>query len=439
MIQPLERFKDNPEALEAHRLLEQTTTSVFLTGKAGTGKSTFLRDFLHTSQKKCAVVAPTGIAAINVEGQTIHSFFLLEPRAYRPIEPTELFPSYRNRRAKLITELEVLIIDEISMVRADLLTAIDLCLKKHMGNSLPFGGKQMLFIGDLFQLPPVVNSKNYDETAIVQQYPGKYFFDAAIDELEFKTIELITIYRQSSEERVFIEMLNRIREGNINDRLLQYINNRVMEMDELPDKVITISTVNREVDYINQAELNRLEGELHHFTGEKRGSFERKRENDLPSPERLELKAGARVMFTKNDLDKKWVNGTLGTVASFEDRGIWVELDNGVKHLVSSVTWEDNKYEWNDKERSIDKTVVGEYVQYPLKLAWAITIHKSQGLTFDRVYIDLHSGAFDTGQVYVALSRCTTFEGIWLASPVLESDIMVDPRISQFYRQLLRP
>lgn len=428
----MEKFADNPEAMKAFELLEKSTQNLFLTGKAGTGKSTFLRNWLIHSQKKCAVLAPTGIAAINVEGQTIHSFFLLEPRAYRPFEPTNLFPTYKNKRAKLLDKVDVIVIDEISMVRADLLTAIDISLKKHMKTAEPFGGKQMLFIGDLFQLPPVVNSNNYDEQDVISQYPSKYFFDAAIDGIEFNTIELKRIYRQQEEERVFIEMLNRIRHGQVTQRLLDFINQRVMQADELPEKVIVISTRNQKVNQINAMELAKLEGDSHSFTGERKGTFEHKREHDLPAPEKLTLKTGARVMFTKNDLDKRWVNGTLGTVIAINDKEVEVELDSGGTEKVTPVTWEDNKYAWNEKEKVVDKTTVGEYTQYPLKLAWAITIHKSQGLTFDKVLIDLDRGAFDTGQAYVALSRCTHLEGIWLSVPIRESDIMVDERVVQF-------
>lgn len=433
----MEKFADNPEAMKAFELLEKSTQNLFLTGKAGTGKSTFLRNWLIHSKKKCAVLAPTGIAAINVEGQTIHSFFLLEPRAYRPFEPTQLFPTYKNKRAKLLDKVDVIVIDEISMVRADLLTAIDISLKKHMRSAEPFGGKQMLFIGDLFQLPPVVNSSNADEQEVISQYPSKYFFDAAIDGIEFNTIELKRIYRQQEEERVFIEMLNRIRHGKVTQRLLDFVNQRVMEMDELLEKVITISTRNYKVNHINDAELAKLDGEAHSFTGERKGTFERKREHDLPAPEKLTLKSGARVMFTKNDLEKRWVNGTLGTVIAINDKEIEVELDSGGSEKVTPVTWEDNKYAWNEKEKVVDKTTVGEYKQYPLKLAWAITIHKSQGLTFDKVLIDLDRGAFDTGQAYVALSRCTSLEGIWLSVPIKARDIMVDERVVEFMEQTI--
>lgn len=433
----LERFADNPEAMQAYKLLEETDSNLFLTGRAGTGKSTFLKDFLKISKKKCVVVAPTGVAALNAEGQTIHSFFQLEPRGYRPMEDVELFPTYRGVRATLIDKVNIIIIDEISMVRADLLTAIDMSLKKHMRTSLPFGGKQLLFIGDLYQLPPVVNTQNPESADIVAMYRSKYFFDAAIDNFQFETIELQQIYRQSPDERIFIEMLNRIRYGQITDRLLAYINRQVIDgSDELPDKVITISTVNKKVNAVNQQQLARLENEEETFTGERKGSFTNKYDSELPVPEKLILKVGARVMFTKNDMDRKWVNGSLGTVESFSEKGIQVQLDSGSNELVPRAQWEENKYTWNKQENRIDKTIVGEYIQYPLRLAWAITIHKSQGLTFDKVMIDLHTGAFDAGQTYVALSRCTTYDGITLAVPIREEDIMVDREIIEFTRQV---
>lgn len=432
---PLKDFEDNPDALRAYELLETTDQHVFLTGKAGTGKSTFLRNFLEATDKKCAVVAPTGIAALNVNGQTIHSFFLLEPRSYRPFEPGNLYPNYNGPRAKLISKVDIIIIDEISMVRSDLLTAIDMCLKKHMKSALPFGGKQMLFIGDLFQLPPVVNMRKEEDAEVMRLYRSKYFFDAAIDNFEFTTIELQRIYRQQEDERVFIELLNRIRHGQANRKLLDYLNDRVLEA--LPEKTIILSTINRKVDDINNTELAKLSGDEHTFIGTKSGTFTSKRPGELPAPDRLTLKAGARIMFTKNDLNKQWVNGTLGTVMDFGKEHIEVELDHGKKLKVPQVEWEDNRYKWNDKAKTLDKDTVGTYTQYPLKLAWAITIHKSQGLTFERVVIDLHSGAFDTGQAYVALSRCTTFNGIWLAVPFQERDIMVDERVVDFMRDVL--
>lgn len=436
-MSPLDRFADNPEAMEAFRVLEETSGNLFLTGKAGTGKSTFLKDFLRVSKKKCVVVAPTGVAALNAEGQTIHSFFQLEPRGFRPLEPIEMFPTYRGARAPLMERVDIIIIDEISMVRSDLLTAIDMSLKKHMRTALPFGGKQMLFIGDLYQLPPVVNNRDSDSAEIMRMYRSKYFFDAAIDNFDFDTIELKRIYRQAEEERVFIEMLNRIRYGKVTDRLLAFINKRVLEgADELPDKVITISTVNRKVNDINDQQMAKLETEEQSFSGERKGSFKTKYDSELPVPQDLVLKVGARVMLTKNDMDKRWVNGSLGTVVAFEDKGIRVELDSGKTELIPKALWEDNKYEWNREEKRIDKSVVGEYIQFPMKPAWAITIHKSQGLTFDKVMIDLHTGAFDTGQTYVALSRCTTYEGIYLAVPVRASDIMVDRDIVAFTQQV---
>ncbi len=415
-----------PEFEKALNLLENTSQHVFLTGKAGTGKSTFLDYFRRTTSKNIAVVAPTGVAAVNVKGETIHSFF-----GFRPdITPDKVRTS--KHRAKVLRRLDTLVIDEISMVRADLLDCIDKSLRLHREEpSLPFGGVQMIFIGDLYQLPPVIKGK---EREVFQgYYQSGYFFHAHVfKELEVEFIELEKIYRQKDPQ--FIKILNAIRNNTVTEEDLSLLNQRVrkdIKIEDLPYYIFLTST-NQTAERINQRQLEKINAPLHILEGEIGGEFQ---EKYLPTDYRLPLKEGAQVMLLNNDELGRWVNGTLGKVVKIEEGeepAVLVELPEGNIEPVYPFKWELFHFQWNEKEGKVESKAIGYFIQYPLKLAWAITIHKSQGKTFDRVVIDISGGIFAPGQIYVALSRCQTLEGIILTQPIERKHIFLDREIVRF-------
>ena len=409
---------DNPELKQALQIIHYTRNSLFLTGKAGTGKSTLLRYIASTTKKKHVILAPTGIAAINAGGVTLHSFFKLP---FHPLLPNDTRYSVRNIRntlryngekIKMLRELELIIIDEISMVRADIIDFIDKVLRVYCRNMRePFGGKQMLLVGDIYQLEPVL--KEEDRQLLHNFYQGYFFFDAIV----FRTFRLISIelrkvYRQS--DPVFINILDHIRSNHATDADLALLNKRVTTNQVVPsdnEMRITLSTRRDTVDYINQQELAKLSGDTVVFTGIIKGEFP---ENSLPTPIKLEVKPGAQVIFIKNDMSHRWVNGTLGTVTCIDKSKqiITVVTDDKKEYDVEPDQWENIRYHFNEKEQKIEDELIGTYIQFPLRLAWAITIHKSQGLTFKNVNIDFTGGVFAGGQTYVALSRCTSLEGI---------------------------
>lgn len=429
---------NNLELQNALQIIQYTHRSLFLTGKAGTGKSTFLRYISQTTKKKHVILAPTGIAAINVGGSTLHSFFKLP---FHPLLPNDNRYSVRNLRKtlkynsekiKLIKEVELIIIDEISMVRADIIDFIDKILRVYAQNMrVPFGGKQLLLVGDMYQLEPVLKE---DERSLLQPfYPSKFFFDAHVfREMQLVCIELQKVYRQS--DPLFISLLDHIRTSNATQADLSILNQRVgSNNNEAGDALaITLSTHRDTVDYINQQHLQQLPGQPTVFYGIIEGEFP---ENNLPTPMKLEIKTGAQVLFVKNDREKRWVNGTLGTVIGIGDENdglIYVRTEQGEDVDVEQEIWSNVRYTYNEKEQKIEEKEIGNFRQFPIRLAWAITIHKSQGLTFNQVNIDLSGGVFAGGQTYVALSRCRSLEGINLEAPIKKENIFISPAITSF-------
>lgn len=433
----------NKQFQDALNVIERTQNSLFLTGKAGTGKSTFLRHIDNTTRKKHVILAPTGIAAINAGGQTLHSFFKIP---FHPLVPNDVQYSIRNIRKtlkynaekiRLIRELELIIIDEISMVRADIIDFIDKVLRVYSHNlRQPFGGKQLLLVGDVFQLEPVL--KEDDRHLLQPFYTSGYFFSALVwRQMQLVSIELVKVYRQSDTE--FISILDRIRESKATDADLRNINKRVIGKEQKADETtkqgdslaITLSTRRDSVDYINQQKLSELPGEVSIYKGMIRGDFP---ETMLPTLMELELKPGAQVIFIKNDQDKRWVNGTLGIITGMDDEEgkIYVHTEAGDDWDVEMVQWGNVRYTFNEQEKKVEEEELGTFTQFPLRLAWAITVHKSQGLTFSNVNIDFTGGAFAGGQTYVALSRCRSLEGITLTEPLHHRDIFVRSEVKAF-------
>ncbi len=439
---------NNKEFLDALQYVQDSDDFIFLTGKAGTGKTTFLKYLKEVTEKEMVVLAPTGVAAINAGGQTIHSFFQIPPSIYTPDDPRlstkindendedsgksiyETF-RYRHEKLKLINEMELLIIDEVSMVRADLLDVIDRILRVYRDCPLPFGGVQVLLIGDVFQLPPVVTSN--EQKILYRFYDSEFFFSARVmGEIPLRYIELKKIYRQS--DNTFIDLLNRVRENKMLSSDFQYfrsiykpclspVNNR---------NYITLATTNAIVDSINREHLYAIQREEQHYQARITGEFS---EKDYPTEENLTLKVGAQVMLLKNDNERRYFNGKIGTITRLEEDEIYVsiEYDDDLPEdvMIKRGDWNNVRYKYNEEKRCIEEEIIGTFSQFPVRLAWAITVHKSQGLTFEKVIADI-GDSFSAGQVYVALSRCTSLDGLILTSMITPASIKTDPRVMRF-------
>ena len=417
--------------------LEKTNHSMFITGRAGTGKSTLLQLFRNTTRKKTAVLAPTGVAALNVQGQTIHSFFGFPPRIITPEESNRRVT--RKDKKRLYRNLEVLIIDEISMVRADMLDGINRFLQVNRENMQPFGGVQLVVFGDLFQLPPVVTRDPVEAAYFTDYYDSPWCFDAQVlkdPAFEMEMIELRKVYRQES--RHFLRLLEAIRVSEFDHDDLEDLNERFFPEFIPEEGYITLTARNATADRINTNALDSLVEKEEVFQAEIKGKFDPVL---YPTDPALRLRKGAQVMFVKNDPEKQFVNGSIGKVVDLNKNRVRVELrdDSGKTSLVevAPMDWEIVRYK-SEEGGGIDTETMGTFRQYPLKLAWAITIHKSQGKTFDKVIIDLGGGAFEHGQLYVALSRCRTLEGIVLKKPIRPQDVITDERITDFYLRRFR-
>lgn len=436
------------EFKEALNILENSRSSIFITGKAGTGKSTLLRYFISRTKKKFAILAPTGVAALNVKGQTIHSFFKFPPKLM-----LEADIKINYSKASLYQNLDMIIIDEVSMVSANLMNAIDLALRRNRQVDRPFGNVQMVFMGDMFQLPPVVKSdlvKFY-----INEYGGIYFFNAQVfrEHYDYKFLELSKVFRQS--DPAFIELLNNIRVNNAKHDDLVLLNSRYEDNIKYdPTNAIFLTTTNAIVKRINRDNLNQLNGNEKVYQAKMNGTlktqfdkirnnltsgnidedkFEELLDKKFPADVFLKLKKGAQVIMIKNDSAKRWVNGSLAQIVKFDDNAITVKIGKN-NFQVGREKWEEIEYSYDNSSNKIKANSKGVFLQFPIKLAWALTIHKSQGKTFDKVIIDIGGGAFVHGQTYVALSRCKSLEGIMLKKDIQPTDIIVDQKIIDFYK-----
>lgn len=409
---------------------------VFVTGRAGTGKSTLLKYFVDHCHVNAPVLAPTGVAALNVQGETIHRFFKIPPSVDLQ---TARIEAATRKKPEVYRQIEALVIDEISMVRADLLDCIDVFLQVIRRDKRPFGGVRVIGIGDLYQLPPVVTTA--DKQTFLQRYKTPYFFSAtsyknlhAMDQIDFA--ELTTVYRQKDEK--FVELLNAIRNRNISTEQLIKVNSRIINTPP-PDDAILLTPINETADIINQTKLKKLKTPEYEIFGEVQGKFQ---EKDMPTDQILSLKVGARVMCVANDSKSRFVNGSLGWVLRFEgeekNTSVVVKLDDRDEEaIIEPYTWNVHRNKFEKKTGELIQEQVGSFKQIPLRLAWAVTIHKSQGKTFDKITLDLGRGAFASGQVYVALSRCRTFEGLHLLNPITSWQLKPNDDIAYYFNNVL--
>ena len=419
-------FTPTHEHIAAYDYMREGDGHLFVTGRAGTGKSTLLTALREMLHDELVVVAPTGLAAVNVGGQTIHSFFGFPPRLLREGDIR------RSRNGRVMRKLKFLIIDEVSMVRSDIMWAIDQSLRVNRGRPRePFGGVRLAMFGDLHQLPPVVDEGEVAEH-LENVHGGPFFFSiqALREGAGTARVELNTVFRQKDE--ALISVLNRIRDGEVDEEDLTALNERVHPIRTLAEGAdyVILTPTNAAAKRINEAYLARLEGKLFQYKATTTGDYSASAQ---PTDEALTLKAGAKVMLLRNDPDKRWVNGTIAVVSRLDEKRVWVEID-GDEHEIEKAAWESRRYAFDSEQGKIVESVVGEFHQFPLRLAWALTIHKSQGLTLDKVYIDLGTGTFAHGQAYVALSRCRTLEGIALKRALRPTDIMFDPAAMGYRR-----
>ena len=402
----------NKQQMQAYDLIANTNSSFFLTGRAGTGKTTFLRNVQKMVDKQFITLAPTGVAAILAGGDTIHSFFGL------PMDVCTPGTMGKMSEARILTLIhtDTIIIDEVSMVRCDIIDAIDYTMRKTLRSSLPFGGKQVIFVGDMFQLPPVLKKGAESDLMHDLYHADDCFFYKAdvIKRMRLVKIEFQKVYRQEDEQ--FLQILENVRLNKTTPENLMHLNERVCQPTKEDGMVITLASLNKTADTINQQRLAEIDSEEYTYEGTVQGKFEEKR---FPVDLNLKLKVGAQVMFTRNDQQKRWANGTIGTVTKLSKDEIQVTTDGGDTYVVPNCSWESYSYEYDRESRKMKKELQGTFTQYPLRLAWAITVHKSQGMTFDKLYLDLSRGMFAAGQLYVALSRVRSLGGLYLSRPII--------------------
>lgn len=424
----MENIEMTTQQKQAYDLIANTYTSFFLTGKAGSGKTTFLRKIQEKIDKNFIVLAPTGVAAILAGGQTIHSFFGFPLEAL----PIGSVGSINQERYNIIKNVDTIIIDEVSMVRCDIIDAIDSTLRDCLRSTAPFGGKQMVFIGDLFQLEPVVGNEIEKEIIKDNYHTDKpLFFKAKVfNRMRMPSIEFEKIYRQ--DDTVFLNILNNIRNGIVNHDELNILNQRTTINAPKGDMVITLCSINKHADKINADRLASIEEEAFTYEGKIDKDFDEKK---VPVSKILTLKKGTQVMFCRNDLQHRWVNGSLGKVTKIDADTIYVTLETGEEYKVEKVVWEANSFQYDKEKKKVEKSVTGTYIQYPLKLAWAITIHKSQGMTFDKMILDLGNGIFSDGQLYVALSRVKSLKGLFLTHPIRDNYVRGSKEVIAYSQQ----
>ena len=404
--------RENKQQVLAYELIANTNSSFFLTGRAGTGKTTFLRKVQQMVDKQFITLAPTGVAAILAGGDTIHSFFGLPMDICTP----GTIGKMSETRILTLLHADTIIIDEVSMVRCDIIDAIDFTMRKVLRSMQPFGGKQVIFVGDMFQLPPVVKQGAERQLMHDLYHTEDFFFYKAdvIKRMRMVKIEFQKVYRQEDED--FLRILENVRLNKTTPENLMHLNERVCQPTKEDGAVITLASLNRTADTINQQRLAEIEAEEYIYEGTVAGKFEEKR---FPVDKTMKLKVGAQVMFTRNDQQKRWVNGTIGKVTKLSKDEIKVTVEGGETYVVPNCSWESYSYEYDKEERKMKKELMGTFTQYPLRLAWAITVHKSQGMTFDKLYLDLSRGMFAAGQLYVALSRVRSLGGLYLSRPII--------------------